>query len=250
MTGQINPESVKLEYASLAGARNLPGLRLILGARAIPGPWREASKGIFHVKRVPYVPVANRGADGTDRELYSAVTVFAAELQPERPRRGVGLGVGGGAIDDQQPLRPAEAVLAAQLVGVAEHQRPIGDRCRNQRRKRLQPLRQIELLDPGGARPLVVPDRYRSAALRGPLVQLPVRPVRASVGDRKERHPLYMKDTFAGLAPGAGDRPRAEDQPQPRQVPRPGEAGVFQLNAFRIYLPRHDAPSLRPRGIH
>ena len=89
MTEQINPESVKLEYASLAAARNLPGLRLILGARAIPGPWREACKGIFHVKRVPYFPVANRGADGTDRELYEWTAQRSAPVaiwNDERPR--------------------------------------------------------------------------------------------------------------------------------------------------------------------
>jgi glutathione S-transferase len=89
MTTTIAPEDVKLRYASLAEARTLPRLRLILGARAIPGPWREACKAIFHVKKIPYVPVASRGADGSDRELYEWTAQRSAPVaiwDDERPR--------------------------------------------------------------------------------------------------------------------------------------------------------------------
>jgi len=89
MTDTITPDDVKLRYVSLAEARAMSGLRLILGARAIPGPWREACKAILYVKKIPYVPVASRGADGTDRELYDWTAQRSAPVaiwNDERPR--------------------------------------------------------------------------------------------------------------------------------------------------------------------
>ena len=44
------------EYLDVAEARNLPGLRLALTV-GVPGPWGEAAKGVFHVKRIPFVKV-------------------------------------------------------------------------------------------------------------------------------------------------------------------------------------------------
>ena len=69
MATEIGRDDYKLKYVSLAEAKNMSGLRLILGAYTIPGPWREACKGIFYVKIIPYTPVASAGQDGSDREL-------------------------------------------------------------------------------------------------------------------------------------------------------------------------------------
>jgi glutathione S-transferase len=44
------------EYIDVAQARNLSGLRLVLSP-GVPGPWSEAAKGIFYVKKFPYVKV-------------------------------------------------------------------------------------------------------------------------------------------------------------------------------------------------
>jgi glutathione S-transferase len=44
------------EYLSVAEARERPGLRLVLSA-GVPGPWGEAAKALFHVKRIPFVRV-------------------------------------------------------------------------------------------------------------------------------------------------------------------------------------------------
>ncbi len=44
------------EYLEVAEARDLPGLRLALTA-GVPGPWGEAAKGVFYVKRIPFVKV-------------------------------------------------------------------------------------------------------------------------------------------------------------------------------------------------
>jgi hypothetical protein len=66
---EIGRDDYKLKYASLADAKNMSGLRLILGAHTIPGPWREACKSLFYVKKISYIPVAFVGQDGSDREL-------------------------------------------------------------------------------------------------------------------------------------------------------------------------------------
>ncbi len=53
MSTTIQPTDIKLNYVSIASARKMSGLRLVLGAYSIPGPWREACKGLFHVKVFP-----------------------------------------------------------------------------------------------------------------------------------------------------------------------------------------------------
>ena len=45
MAEEIGRNDFKLHYASLEEARTMSGLRLILGAHTIPGPWREACNG-------------------------------------------------------------------------------------------------------------------------------------------------------------------------------------------------------------
>lgn len=89
MAEEIGRNDFKLHYASIEEARTMSGLRLILGAHTIPGPWREACKGLFYVKKVPYVPVASAGKDGSDRELreWTAQTSTPVAIwNDERPR--------------------------------------------------------------------------------------------------------------------------------------------------------------------
>ncbi len=89
MADKIAITDVKLKYASIAEAKAMPGLRLILGAAAVPGPWREACKGIFHVKKIPYTAVSSAGADGTPRELIEWTAQASAPVavyNDERPR--------------------------------------------------------------------------------------------------------------------------------------------------------------------
>lgn len=66
MSATILPTDIKLDYVSIADARKLSGLRLVLGAYTIPGPWREACKGLFHVKGIPYIPVVTADAGKSD----------------------------------------------------------------------------------------------------------------------------------------------------------------------------------------
>src|SRR5215475_14414361 len=89
MAQEISRTDIKLHYVSLEDARAMSGLRLILGAHTIPGPWREACKGLFYVKKVPYVPVASAGKDGSDRELREWTAQASAPValwNDERPR--------------------------------------------------------------------------------------------------------------------------------------------------------------------
>jgi hypothetical protein len=87
MAERVN--DVKLKYLSIREARAATGLRLVLGANAVPGPWREACKGIFYVKKIPYVPVASAGEDGSQRELIEWTAQASAPVaiwNDERPR--------------------------------------------------------------------------------------------------------------------------------------------------------------------
>jgi glutathione S-transferase len=58
-----------MDYLSVADARKLPGLRLILTAH-MPGPWGEAAKAVMRVRQVKYVPVEQRAMDRND-ELFA-----------------------------------------------------------------------------------------------------------------------------------------------------------------------------------
>jgi glutathione S-transferase len=47
---------MSMEYATVAQARGMKGLRLVLSA-GVPGPWGIAAKAIFAARGVPYAPV-------------------------------------------------------------------------------------------------------------------------------------------------------------------------------------------------
>ena len=95
---EIKIDDIKLRYASIAEARRLPGLRIVLGAYADPGMWREACKGICHVKQLAYTPVVTAsagradsefGLDGADSELFEWTAQSSAPVMiwnDERPR--------------------------------------------------------------------------------------------------------------------------------------------------------------------
>jgi glutathione S-transferase len=56
-----------VEYLDIDAARKRRDLCLVLTA-GVPGPWGEAAKGILRVKKIAYVPVAQRGG-GENAEL-------------------------------------------------------------------------------------------------------------------------------------------------------------------------------------
>lgn len=95
---EISINDITLQYASIAAAKEMNGLRIVLGAYADPGMWREACKGICHVKQLPYVPVVTAnagrsdtefGLDGSDTELRHWTAQSSAPVMiwnDERPR--------------------------------------------------------------------------------------------------------------------------------------------------------------------
>ena len=58
-----------LQYRSVAEAKDLPGLRLVLTAH-MPGPWGEAAKFILSARNVAFVPVEQRAMEPND-ELFA-----------------------------------------------------------------------------------------------------------------------------------------------------------------------------------
>ena len=76
-------------YVPIEEARKMGGLRLVL--TAIPGPpWTEAAKAVFHVKKIPYVPVAQQPVVTNDalREWTGHSNAPIAVYENERPRVG------------------------------------------------------------------------------------------------------------------------------------------------------------------
>ncbi|CAN0410127.1 unnamed protein product, partial [Phaeothamnion confervicola] len=98
MSDEIGFDDIKINYVSIAAARALGGLRLVLGSYAIPGPWRESCKALFDVKGIPYTSVrcsnagaseTSFGADGTHSELIAWTAQSSAPVavwEDERPR--------------------------------------------------------------------------------------------------------------------------------------------------------------------
>jgi hypothetical protein len=78
-----------MEYVEIAEAMKLPGLRLVLTPH-VPGPWGEAAKAIFGVKKLAYTPV-RQPPDGEKQLLLEWTRQTAAPVAmyaDERPRSG------------------------------------------------------------------------------------------------------------------------------------------------------------------
>src|SRR5687768_16470914 len=94
----IDFSDLKLHYVEVPEARKMSGLRIVLGAYAIPGPWREACKGVYYVKGLDFVPVRTGdpgtpevalGMGGTQSELIAWTGQASAPVvayEDERPR--------------------------------------------------------------------------------------------------------------------------------------------------------------------
>jgi glutathione S-transferase len=75
------------EYIDVEQARGMSGLRLVLSP-GVPGPWSEAAKGIFHVKKIPYIRVRQEigGENRALQEWSAQTTAPVAVWNDERPR--------------------------------------------------------------------------------------------------------------------------------------------------------------------
>ena len=109
-----------MEYVEVENAIAMPGLRLVL-TTGVPGPWGEAAKAIFKVKKIPFTPVRQKAGtvdealrawtgqtsapvamqgDQRARSGWSEILMLAEELEPH-PR-----------------LIPKDAALRAQMLGL------------------------------------------------------------------------------------------------------------------------------------
>jgi glutathione S-transferase len=98
MSREIGFDALNLDYVSIADAREMSGLRLVLGAYPVPGPWRESCRGLFYVKGLSYTAVRSAndpsvefslGADGAQSELMTWTAQSSAPVaiwNDERPR--------------------------------------------------------------------------------------------------------------------------------------------------------------------
>jgi glutathione S-transferase len=77
------------QYVPIEKARAMPGMRLVLTAIA-GAPWTEAAKAVFHVKRIPYVPVAQMPIETNEalRAWTGHENAPIAVYENEKPRAG------------------------------------------------------------------------------------------------------------------------------------------------------------------
>jgi glutathione S-transferase len=54
-----------MHYFSVAEAKAMPGLRLVLSA-GVPGPWGEAVKAMFHAREVPFTAIAQKPMEANE----------------------------------------------------------------------------------------------------------------------------------------------------------------------------------------
>jgi hypothetical protein len=66
---RIEIDDIKINYIPIREARAMSGLRIVLGAFTIPGPWHEACKGVFYVKGLDYTPVRSSNEDASDVQI-------------------------------------------------------------------------------------------------------------------------------------------------------------------------------------
>jgi glutathione S-transferase len=110
-----------IEYVDVETARKARGLRLVL-TRGMPGPWSQAAKGIFWVKRIPYLTVAQEGG-GANEELVAwtgRADAPVAMYDDEPPRSGwMEILRLAERIAPEPPLIPDDPHLRARMFGYA-----------------------------------------------------------------------------------------------------------------------------------
>lgn len=65
----IELDEIKIDYKPIREAKSMSGLRVVLGAFPIPGPWFEACKSICYVKGLDYTPVRSSNEGASDLQI-------------------------------------------------------------------------------------------------------------------------------------------------------------------------------------
>ena len=155
-----------MDYVSVEEAKQLGGLRLVLTA-GVPGPWGEAAKGLFHVKKIPYVAVRQDG--GQPNDALRAWTGFdnapQAIYEDERPRIRVSETLFlAERLEPSPPLVPADPRDRVTMFGLLHE---IGGEMGFAWCRRLQLFHPILQLPEGTAPPALVDQITRMAAKYG-----------------------------------------------------------------------------------
>jgi hypothetical protein len=152
------------------------------------------------------------------------------------PRHGVGLDKH--VLEQGQASRPAETVLAADLVSEPQGERALEGVCGEQRGPRLEALGEEEDLGPVAAGPLVFVHRDRRPRLPRPG-QEPLVVLARALAHRRVGNPLHPEDALGCLAPGARHA-CGEHEPQPGLLD-----GFVDLDVLHVSLTRSGARRCR-----
>ncbi len=110
-----------MDYYEVSEARHMKGLRLVLSA-GVPGPWGEAAKGLFQVRGVPFIPVAQVPAQAnSDLVAWTGVrNAPVAVYEDEAPRTSwLDILMLAQRLGDGPPLLPADPYLRALAIGIS-----------------------------------------------------------------------------------------------------------------------------------
>jgi len=108
------------EYIGVEEARGLPGLRLVL-TRGVPGPWGEAAKGMFRLKGIPFVRVAQDGGQpNAELEAWTGQANAPQAVWQDEPSRSgwAEIVLLAERLAPEPPLLPADAAERAELFGL------------------------------------------------------------------------------------------------------------------------------------
>ncbi len=174
------------------------GLRLVLTV-GVPGPWGEAAKAVFHVKKIPHVRVAQEGGDQN-----KALEDWTGERNAPQ------------AVLDAEPARTGWR----EIIELAERMQPGPPLCPEAPEQREEMFEWIALLASEGGL-----GWNRRLSLFGPMMALP------------EEHPGHQ--LVAGMAERYGYSAKAEAEASGRAAEIVGQFSqrfVAQQEAGREFL--------------
>ena len=76
----IKADDIKIDYSPISPARRMSGLRIVLGAFAIPGPLARGMQNVSQVKGLDYTPIRNSNQDASDLQIGSDGGQIASAL--------------------------------------------------------------------------------------------------------------------------------------------------------------------------